>query len=361
MRTQILYVINLLKIFSYTQKINTIRMIKYYIDRKTFPYIMKAYIRDISSAAGSEARKSAKGAAVETIGIISRLTIDFIFSGMECFPEKGGEVHCSNFVHTLGGGPVVSAVRLHAMGCPVKFGTYLGRTWESEEARRLLSAYDLPAIRNLYSGEGQPITISSVISMPGERSITSYEEPLRLPGPHMLEAFFKDCSIVVAPHDIDSARALKKSGKLLVYDTNDFDMDLSPEFVEQLDIITPNAREAAALTKTSSIDAALEKFCEMGVRHPIVKNGASGCRTLLQGRFINVPPPRRFHSVDTTGAGDNFLAGLLYGCQRNWDILDCMAMANIWGELSTTAVGALGAAFTEAETLDIFRQTADRG
>lgn len=165
----------------------------------------------------------------------------------------------------------------------------------------------------------------------------------------------------MAPHDIDSARALKKSGKFLVYDTNDFDMDLSPEFVEQLDIITPNAREAAALTKTSSIDAALEKFCEMGVRHPIVKNGASGCRTLLQGRFISVPPPRRFHSVDTTGAGDNFLAGLLYGCQRNWDILDCMAMANIWGELSTTAVGALGAAFTEAETLDIFRQTADRG
>lgn len=136
---------------------------------------------------------------METVGIISRLTIDFIFSGMECFPPKGGEVHCSGFVHTLGGGPVVSAVRLHAMGCPVKFGTYLGHAWESEEARRLLSAYDLPPIQNLYCGEGQPITISSVLSMSGERSITSYEEPLGLPSPHILAAFFKDCSIVVAP------------------------------------------------------------------------------------------------------------------------------------------------------------------
>lgn len=225
----------------------------------------------------------------------------------------------------------------------------------------MLSAYALPAIQNLYCGEGQPITVSSVISMPGERSITSYEEPLQLPGAHILADFFRDCSIVVVPHDTESAKALKKSGKFLVYDTNDFDMDLSPEFVEQLDIITPNAREAAALTKTSSIDAALEKFREMGVRYPIVKNGACGCRTLLQGQFIDVPPPRRFPSVDTTGAGDNFLAGLLYGCQRKWDILDCMAMANIWGELSTTAVGALGARFTEAETLDIFRQTTHRG
>ena len=296
--------------------------------------------------------------SVERIGIISRLTIDFIFYGLDRLPEKGGEIRCANFVHTLGGGPVVSAIRLHAMGCPVKLGTYLGRSWESEEARRLLESYNFSILEDLYTGNGQPVTVSSVMSMTSERSITSYEEAVPLPSPQALSDFYRDCSIAVVPLDAGTAEILKKSGKRLVYDTNDFDVELPPAFLERLDIITPNAREAAALTGTDCVDGALEKLSRMGVRHPVIKTGASGCRTLLEGRFIHVPPPNRFHSVDTTGAGDNFLAGLLYGYQRGWDLPDCMAMANIWGELSTTAAGALGASFAEADVLEIFRTAA---
>lgn len=294
---------------------------------------------------------------MERIGIISRLTIDFIFSGLDRPPERGGEIHCAGFVHALGGGPVVSAVRLHGMGCPVKLGTYLGHSWESEEAKRLLLGHGFDLPQNLYAGSGQPVTVSSVMSLPDERSITSYEEEVPLPAPAAMLDFYGDCAVAVIPPDAGTARILKDSGKLLVYDTNDFDVDLSPEFVKQLDIITPNAREAAALTRTSSVNEALVRLSEMGVRHPIIKTGASGCRTLLGGRIVHVPPPQRCRSVDTTGAGDNFLAGLLYGYQHGWSVPDCMAMANIWGELSTTAMGALGASFTEEDVLDIFRKS----
>ncbi len=297
---------------------------------------------------------------MERIGIISRLTIDFIFSGIDHPPERGGEIRCASFAHTLGGGPVVSAIRLHGMGCPVKLGTYLGHSWESEEAERLLRGCRAPVPQNLYTGGGQPVTVSSVMSMPDERSITSYEEEVPLPAPAAMLDFYGDCAIAVIPPDVKTAEILKKNGKLLVYDTNDFDVDLSPDFVKRLDIITPNAREATALTRTGSVDEALVRLSEMGVRYPIIKTGASGCRTLLEGHFVHVPPPQRCRSVDTTGAGDNFLAGLLYGYQHGWSIPDCMAMANIWGELSTTAIGALGASFTEKDVLDIFHESVNR-
>ncbi|HEY8207634.1 MAG TPA: carbohydrate kinase, partial [Myxococcaceae bacterium] len=61
--------------------------------------------------------------------------------------------------------------------------------------------------------------------------------------------------------------------------------------------------------------AALRALERMGVPLPVVTLGAAGARLLFGGRLIDVPaPPCRV--VDTTGAGDGFVAALLYGLTR---------------------------------------------
>jgi sugar/nucleoside kinase (ribokinase family) len=46
-------------------------------------------------------------------------------------------------------------------------------------------------------------------------------------------------------------------------------------------------------------------------------------------------------AVDGTGAGDAFVAGLLYGLLAGWSLERSARFANAVGALSTTAVGAV--------------------
>ncbi|MPN24226.1 hypothetical protein SDC9_171620 [bioreactor metagenome] len=59
-----------------------------------------------------------------------------------------------------------------------------------------------------------------------------------------------------------------------------------------------------------------------------------------------LPAINDFHAVDTTGAGDNFMAGVIYGMTRGDSIKDCLRLGNLFAGQSTTAVGCYGAGIT---------------
>lgn len=45
--------------------------------------------------------------------------------------------------------------------------------------------------------------------------------------------------------------------------------------------------------------------------------------------------------VDSTGAGDSFRAGMLYGLSQGWELPDCLRFASATGSINCRAVGAL--------------------
>jgi len=73
--------------------------------------------------------------------------------------------------------------------------------------------------------------------------------------------------------------------------------------------------EIGFVTGTSSPDEALARLASMGVRLPVVTLGAQGAVALWKGEPLRVPAPT-VPVVDTTGAGDGFVAGLLHGLAR---------------------------------------------
>jgi sugar/nucleoside kinase (ribokinase family) len=69
-------------------------------------------------------------------------------------------------------------------------------------------------------------------------------------------------------------------------------------------------------------------------------------------RFIH-SPGFKVHAVDTTGAGDVFRAGFIYGTLQGWDTEHVLRFANAAAGLSCTRPGAIGGvpALDEIEAL----------
>ncbi|MFT3706977.1 MAG: carbohydrate kinase [Archangium sp.] len=76
--------------------------------------------------------------------------------------------------------------------------------------------------------------------------------------------------------------------------------------------------EIEFVTGTKNTGKALHWLEKKGVQIAIVTRGADGASIAFEGERIDVPA-RRVKVVDTTGAGDGFMAGFLYGLTRHYD------------------------------------------
>ncbi|MGD0393259.1 MAG: adenosine kinase [Acidimicrobiales bacterium] len=79
-----------------------------------------------------------------------------------------------------------------------------------------------------------------------------------------------------------------------------------------LELLFANEEEIMSLFGAPSFDAAVEAVSETGVL-AVLTRGAAGCVVVSPSGPVEVPAARVDRVVDTTGAGDLFAAGFLYG------------------------------------------------
>lgn len=115
-----------------------------------------------------------------------------------------------------------------------------------------------------------------------------------------------------------------------------------------VDVFTPSLAEAKAISGESDVEAAADRLRGAGAAEVVVKLGPEGCYVAGAGR---IEPVQGVDAVDGTGAGDAFVAGLLYGLLDGWPIERAARLANAAGALATTAVGGSEGVRTLAETL----------
>jgi sugar/nucleoside kinase (ribokinase family) len=113
------------------------------------------------------------------------------------------------------------------------------------------------------------------------------------------------------------------------------------------DLVTPGLAEARAITGEHDPVKAAERLCDFGASIAAVTLGPEGCVVSGLGRV----PGYAVVAVDSTGAGDAFTAGFLYGRLAGWAVERCARFANAAGALATTAVGAFEGVGDLAETL----------
>ena len=87
--------------------------------------------------------------------------------------------------------------------------------------------------------------------------------------------------------------------------------------------------------------------------------GEEGAAALEGDRFHAIPAAR-VTAVDTTGAGDVFRAGVIYGLLQGWDVPALLRFANAAAALSCTRHGAIASVPSLAE-VRAFRLIFHRG
>jgi sugar/nucleoside kinase (ribokinase family) len=100
-------------------------------------------------------------------------------------------------------------------------------------------------------------------------------------------------------------------------------------FIEgQVDLLFANDSEICALFQTDDFDAAVEAL-RPHVKLAAVTRGAAGSVVLSQGERLSVKAEPVQKVVDTTGAGDQYAAGFMFGLSRGRPLQQCGQLGSL--------------------------------
>jgi len=126
----------------------------------------------------------------------------------------------------------------------------------------------------------------------------------------------------------------------VTWDTTGRWLDVIAPCLPHLSYFMPSIREAREIAGTDDPKQVAAFLQEKGVGTVVVKLGEQGCYVkpgvepgFFSGAF-------KTEVVDTTGAGDSFVAGFLTGVLKGWDVKSCAELACAVAAMNIRAVGA---------------------
>ena len=251
-----------------------------------------------------------------------------------------GSVPAKNMGFSCGGDALNEAVFLSRLGKKTELVTLLGEDEPSEMIFKCLKDNYISTDKVTVSKDIVTSTNIVLVDEDGERYfITNPESSLRkLSKEHILPYIDRIGDIVsFASIFVSSSlsildmteifKAIKeKTGRILVADmttakNGETIEDLEP-LLGYIDYIIPNEKEAALLTGESDPLKSALSFIEHGAKCVVIKCGKDGCVYADGENCANIPcyPAK---AIDTTGAGDSFVSGFIYGLSEGMSIAAC--------------------------------------
>ena len=277
-----------------------------------------------------------------------------------------GEVH---YLKCAGGAPANVAVGVARLGVPSAFIGRVGKDPLGEFMQQTLRNENVNTDYMHLDPEHRTSTV--VVGLDnGERSFTFMVNPSAdqflsvsdLPAFNAGE-WLHCCSIALINEPTRTAtltamKNIRAAGGKVSFDPNLREslwksqaemIDIVNQAVALADVLKFSEEELTLLTHTDSLEKAFEKITAL---YPekliIITMGKDGALFNLNGHK-EVVAGKPLQPVDTTGAGDAFVGGLLAGLSlnSNWQKLDVLKQvirqANACGALATTAQGAMSA------------------
>lgn len=170
------------------------------------------------------------------------------------------------------------------------------------------------------------------------------------------------CVLPLEP-DIAAMEIARDAGATVV-----FDLDVTPSGVEAMnmgtmrdleraieltDVFIPCKAAASELLGSDRIEERADELRKYGPDMVAVTLGERGC-IVLNGEQRHIVPGFDVHVVDSTGAGDAFHGGFVYGLLNGLSMVETAQFANACGALCCTSVGARSSA-SQAEVRELIR------
>jgi len=297
--------------------------------------------------------------------VVGELNADLILRG-DVTPAFGQvEKLIDDATLTIGSSSAICACGLARLGLKVGFAGKVGNDLFGHFMREALAAHGIgttgirvdPVLKTgltviLSRGEDRAIltysgSIAALRWADLDLSLLNQTRHLHLGSYYLLDGLRPE-----VPRLFGEARA---RGLTVSLDTN-YDpaekWDRLTEVLPQIDIFLPNKTELLAVARRSDVESALAALVAALDRRLVVavKLGERGAIARYGHQQIQTESlPVKV--VDTTGAGDSFDAGFIFGFLNRWELSKTLRFACICGSLSTRAAGGTGAQATLEEAL----------
>lgn len=284
---------------------------------------------------------------------------------VERIPRPGETVRGANFVEGPGGKGSNQAVAAARLGGEVAFVGSVGRDRYGDDAERLLRREGVD-VRHLWRAEEPTATGFILMDGQGRNAIAITEDASASLDDRRVEEAVRelDGAVVLAQWEMPLATiraalaTAHAGGALTIWDPAPAEPLAEPP--PGVDLLTPNeteARTVAGLDPTADIDdievAMLlrERFgCDI-----VLTLGERGV-LIIDGGEPRAIPASRVDSVDTTGAGDAFNAGLAVALAGGASLDEAVVLGCAAGAYSVRREGTVASYATRAE-LDAFEAT----
>jgi sulfofructose kinase len=270
------------------------------------------------------------------------------------FPDFGSKIELRSHDVLPGGQCATAMVALSRLGLATR---YVGRVGDDDTGRLQLASLDADGVERsecrVVEGAGSQLAFILVDEASGERTVLWRRDP----------------RIAVLPDEIDedlccSGRALHLDGHNIAAEARaaswaraagipvsidvDFDYGGAPLY-PLVDYLIASADFPRRVTGVADDRAALAALHErFGCPLVGMTLGARGALVLCDGVYVE-SPGFAVAARDTTGAGDAFHAGFLYGLLDGLELEACLRLGNAVAALNCTRVGARGGLPTRTE------------
>ena len=294
------------------------------------------------------------------ITIIGAAIIDVLAGPADANIIKNGSTPMENIRMSFGGDALNEAVVLSRLGLAAELISKVGN---DEAGKQVLSFLKENRVHTRIKEEdGLETGINIVLIDPvGERRfLTNPASSLRKLAEEDVVEQLEDAadivclaSMFVSPLlDIPAMERLfqkikSKEDRILVADMTTAKKGETLEDIKCLlsyiDYIIPNETEAERLTGEKDAHRNAELFLEHGASCVIIKRGAKGCLIKTAEQELEVLAYPGITAVDTTGAGDSFVAGFLWGLKNKLPLKECARFGCAVASCTVEKVGATSA------------------
>jgi len=285
---------------------------------------------------------------------IGDINIDILTEKIEKFPEKDKQIVIKKIFTDVGGCAANFSYALSKFGVKVRFIGKLPYDIFRNFILERMKNVDMKIIDdNNFTGITYAINFydnkRSFITYPGSNSSLTIEdidfELIQGKFAHIASYFLQN---------------LGKEGTLKIFEyahkkgmKTSFDTGWDPfgwkkekikeirEILNETDIFFPNLEEGKKITMEEDMDKICDKLLNFGVKIVALKMGENGAYIATENERIFIEPfkIKEEEIKDSTGAGDVFDAGFIYGSLRNFDLKKSGKFASIAGALKLRGFG----------------------
>jgi ribokinase len=276
-------------------------------------------------------------------------------------PEPGETVLGNNFATYPGGKGANQAVAAARLGASV---TMIGQVGADTYGESLINNLITEGVNVdcIFIDERNPTGVAMIsVDASGQNSIAvASGANFTLTEEHIRSAWEKleDIDILIMPLEtppnsiLEAARLAKKQGVKVVLNPAPARF-LNEELLSLVDILVPNEHEIFQISEFHSsyveVEEAASAMIAQGVGAVVTTLGSNGVSIVDDGKNEVLLPSFEVEVLDTTAAGDSFVAALAVGLAEGQSLDTACYFANAVGALTVTKMGAQPSLPTRAE------------